>query len=69
MASRSIGTEVPSLPSVRVTLRGGFRIDRLELVIAEVSKLSRLAQPAQLVLDLSGLVFIGPASLATLCPP
>jgi anti-sigma regulatory factor (Ser/Thr protein kinase) len=53
-------------PQLRISLRGGFRIDRLEKVIGEIEKLSRLEEPRRLVLDLGGLVFISPASLAML---
>jgi anti-sigma regulatory factor (Ser/Thr protein kinase) len=51
---------------LRIALRGGFRIDQLERLIQAVAPLSSLSQPTRLVLDLSGLVFISPASLATL---
>lgn len=51
---------------LRVELRGGFRIERLERLIEAVSPLACSSTPVHLVLDLSGVVFIGPAALATL---
>lgn len=59
----------PSLTSsdaLHIKLRGGFRLDQLERLIGAITPLSTLTEPARVVLDLSGLVFIGPAPLATL---
>ena len=51
---------------LHVPLRGGFRIDQLERLIEAITPLSSLTEPVRVAVDLSGLAFIGPASLATL---
>jgi anti-sigma regulatory factor (Ser/Thr protein kinase)/anti-anti-sigma regulatory factor len=51
---------------LQIALRGGFRIDQLERLIAAVAPLASLEEPSEVTLDLSGLAHISPASLAAL---
>lgn len=62
MASEATRTSL----SLEIQLRGGFRIDRLERLIELLVPVAALQEPTRLTLDLSGVVFVGPAALATL---
>jgi anti-sigma regulatory factor (Ser/Thr protein kinase) len=53
-------------PVVQIALRGGYRLDQLDRLARETTVLGSLITRTSVVLDLSGLAFIGPASLATL---
>jgi anti-anti-sigma regulatory factor/anti-sigma regulatory factor (Ser/Thr protein kinase) len=57
---------IQAAATVRITLRGGFRIHQLEKVVSALEPLVELDAPTAVVLDLRGLAFIGPAALATL---
>jgi anti-sigma regulatory factor (Ser/Thr protein kinase) len=52
--------------TVKVVLRGGFRIGQLDKMIEAIRPLCLLTEPTPFQLDLSGLAFASPASLATL---
>jgi anti-sigma regulatory factor (Ser/Thr protein kinase) len=51
---------------LQIALRGGFRIDQLERLIEAVVPLTSLQEPTELTLDLRGLAYLSPASLAAL---
>jgi len=52
-------------PAVQITLRGGYGIRDIERIIAAIEPLASLQTPSRVVLDLTRLVYIGPAALAT----
>ena len=52
--------------AITISLRGGFRMHQIDKVVDALEPLYWQKGPFPIVLDLSGLVFIGPAALATL---